>query len=833
MERLEIYPYQRVSENKSRREQAQQKQKKAPPRFKMPELQVLQRGMQAWQALGQMITPGNVLIALGAIIMARAFILGELLPYIYAFMAAFAWKSRERSTVAVLFALLGFLTVLSGAALWSNIITLLILATVMTYAAMPADKTWWGLPVLTAAVIFISKSILLAMTDISFYMEMIIVFEALLAGILTFVLMISSEVLRSRKALTAFSFEEMASFLILGIGLVMGLNDVHIFGLGISSIICRLGILIAAYLWGSGGGTMVGVMSGIIPSIASSVFAQSLGMYALSGLLAGVFRNFGRMGVIIGFMMGNLALSMFIAENQVALMGIWETGIASVLFFLLPETLKEKIPTASLGPVSGGMNTTDPIENHIKANVESRIQNLAEVFDELSSTFTAASQAESEPQGIAYLNYLYDELSHGFCEGCSRYNKCWEQDCFNTSQQLLDIFTVAEAEGQVTYEKCPAPFKNRCIHGRELVSTINYLFDNLRMNEYWSGKIGESRELVARQLKGVSQVVKNLAQEIGLETVVDFELRTDLLKACARQGINLKDITPIRTSGEQLILEVVAASCVDGAGCELSIAPALSALMGEKIEVCAKKCPRFKGQGACEFTLTRAFTYSVQSAVAQVAREEVSGDSYVITTLKEGKELLVLSDGMGVGEPASAQSQTAVSLLENMLNSGFDKEVALKTINSVLLLRSTSETFTTLDMILIDLYTAEIDFIKTASAPSFVKRGHQVVAISSSSLPMGILKEVEVVSEKRSLFPRDMVLMISDGVLEASRTMNGEEWITRLLSELNESDPQVVAEMVINEALRLAHGKPHDDMTAICMSIGLQGTTGTGTRGQV
>ncbi|MDD4172595.1 MAG: SpoIIE family protein phosphatase, partial [Syntrophomonas sp.] len=154
-------------------------------------------------------------------------------------------------------------------------------------------------------------------------------------------------------------------------------------------------------------------------------------------------------------------------------------------------------------------------------------------------------------------------------------------------------------------------------------------------------------------------------------------------------------------------------------------------------------------------------------------------------------------------------------------------------INSVLLLRSTSETFTTLDMILIDLYTAEIDFIKTASAPSFVKRGHQVVAISSSSLPMGILKEVEVVSEKRSLLPRDMVLMISDGVLEASRTMNGEEWITRLLSELNESDPQVVAEMVINEALRLAHGKPHDDMTAICMSIGLQGTTGTGTRGQV
>ncbi|HAY22045.1 MAG TPA: stage II sporulation protein E, partial [Desulfobacterales bacterium] len=219
--------------------------------------------------------------------------------------------------------------------------------------------------------------------------------------------------------------------------------------------------------------------------------------------------------------------------------------------------------------------------------------------------------------------------------------------------------------------------------------------------------------------------------------------------------------------------------------------------MGEKMEVCAKKCPLLRGQGACEFSLRRAFGYRAHSSVAQVAHQEVSGDSYVITTLKEGKELLVLSDGMGVGEPASVQSQTAVKLLENMLNSGFDKEVALHTINSVLLLRSTTETFTTLDMLLIDLYTAGVDFIKTASAPSFIKQGQRTTMISSSSLPMGILKDVEVVSEKRYLHSGDFVLMISDGVLDASQTIPGEDWITRLLAGVNEYDPQVIAELVI------------------------------------
>jgi len=819
LERLEIYPYQRIVELNSRKKT----KKKKSIRFKMPELNLAQMSYQIWKGAAQLMSAGNVMMAIGTVIMARSFILGELLPFIYAFIAAFAWTSRERSTVALFFSLMGFLTVLDGTALWTNLITVLVLAAVMTWIKVPDNKVWWGVPILTTAVIFLSKTILLLMIHISFYQEMLIVFEALLAGILTYVLMVSSEVIKSRKALTNFSFEEMTAFVILGIGLVMGLNDIHIFGLGISSIICRLGILIAAFLWGSGGGTMVGVMSGIIPSIASSVFAQSLGMYALSGLLAGIFRNFGRLGVIIGFMMGNLALSMFISENQVALMGIWETGIASLIFYLLPEALKEKLPLESLGPVNKiQTDELNRVDSHIKAAVGSRIQNLAEVFDELSSTFTAPAGQAAQPQSVAYLNYLYDELSHGFCEGCTRYKSCWDHDCYNTSQLLMDIFTLAEDEGQVSYDNTSSAFKRKCIHGRELVSTINYLFDNLRMNEYWSGKIDESRELVARQLKGVSQVVKSLAEEIEVETMVDFELRTTLLKACSRQGINLRDVTPIRTSGEQLLLEVVAGSCVDGSGCELSIAPALSCIMGEKMEVCAKKCPRFKGQGACEFTLTRAFAYNVQSAVAQVAREEVSGDSYTISTLKEGKELLVLSDGMGVGQPASSQSQTAVNLLENLLNSGFDKEVALKTINSVLLLRSTSETFTTLDMVMIDLYTAEVDFIKTASAPSFVKRGNQVATISSSSLPIGILNEVEMVSEKKSLLPGDMVLMVSDGVLDASRAVNGEEWIVRLLSGLNESNPQIVAEMIISQAVSLAQGKPHDDMTVICMNIELR-----------
>ncbi len=371
----------------------------------------------------------------------------------------------------------------------------------------------------------------------------------------------------------------------------------------------------------------------------------------------------------------------------------------------------------------------------------------------------------------------------------------------------------------MNYEDMPLSLKKRCLHGRELVTTVNYLFDNLRINEYWSEKMGESRQLVARQLKGVGQLVRNLADEIEVDSSIDVELREQLLKACKRLGINLKDVSPVRCKGELLSINVISASCVDGSGCDLSIAPALSSALGQKWEVCQKNCPAIMGRGACDFTLKRAFNYQVVSAVAQVAREEKSGDSLIVKTLDEGKELVVLSDGMGVGAKACEESNTAVKLLLDLLAGGFDKELALKTINSVLLLRSRGESFTTMDMMLIDLFNAELDFIKIASAPAYIKRGKQITVLSSSSLPIGILEEVEVNSERKTLLPRDIILMVSDGVMEASREQNGDIWIPRLLAQIRETDPHIIAQMVINRALSLAAGKPGDDMTAICLRL--------------
>lgn len=818
-DKLHIYPYQRISEGPINGKNTFRRRVFNLNNKINLDLQSILAGSAIY--LNSLLTLDRLLPAVLIVFMSRAFILGELLPFVYACLAAFGHRDRTRSVLLAVCAGIGLLTVLQGLSLGSALITILVLLGVINYIKMPAEKTWWGLPLLSIAVIFLSKTLIMFFTGISFYQEMIIIFEALISGVLTFVFLVAADSLRQHKPLATFSFEDIAAFMILGVGVIMGLNDVHLGGLSIAAILCRLGILIAAFLWGSGGGTMVGVMAGIIPSISSSIFAQSLGIYAISGLLAGLFRNFGRLGVIIGYMLGTLALSMFISETQATILGMWETGIACLIFLLLPASLKEKLPIQSLGPIRNLKEKDLNMNFGIKDTARNRIEHLAGVFDELSSTFMEETRTRYQAEDSAYLAYLYDEISANFCSSCSRHEDCWGRNCYTTSQEILDIFSIAESSGEVNYEECPVSFRRRCIYGREMLGAINHLFDNLRINEYWLGRLQESRNLVSRQLQGISQVMKNLAQKVDVSTELDLELRESLLRDLKKRGLDIKDLNPVRSGGQQLYINTIMSACGDGHTCEYQVGPVISGLLGEKMEICEKKCPRITGRGQCEFTLTRAFNYRVNSGAAQVGKEQVCGDSFTIATLKEGKELIALSDGMGVGEKACSESQAAVRLLENLLSTGFDQETSLQTINSVLLLRSTSESFATLDMLMIDLYTAELDVIKVGSAPSFVKRGKKVGVITSNSVPVGILDNLEVISEKRALYPRDILVMVSDGVLEASRDVGGEFWIQEFLSDVDEKDPQILAEMIINKALSLCHGQPADDMTVICMYVEL------------
>ena len=149
-----------------------------------------------------------------------------------------------------------------------------------------------------------------------------------------------------------------------------------------------------------------------------------------------------------------------------------------------------------------------------------------------------------------------------------------------------------------------------------------------------------------------------------------------------------------------------------------------------------------------------------------------------------------------------------------------DRPMIIRTINSFLRAKSNDEIFTTLDLSFIDLYTGKLQVIKNGSPPTFIKRKDRVDIISSKSLPIGILENVDSNIYEDSLEDGDILIMMSDGVLDSNSTeLNPEEWMMEIIRDIDSQNPKKITEEILNRANLAGQNQPKDDMTIMATKI--------------
>jgi len=201
--------------------------------------------------------------------------------------------------------------------------------------------------------------------------------------------------------------------------------------------------------------------------------------------------------------------------------------------------------------------------------------------------------------------------------------------------------------------------------------------------------------------------------------------------------------------------------------------------------------------------------------------QPVCGDYYTLLELGFREHVIILSDGMGNGHRAAAESKITATMLERMLEAGFPLEVVLRTVNSLLQLRSREEIFATVDMAVIDLVKGEAELLKIGAAPSFIKRGKDVYKIGASSLPIGILENIEMESCQEKLYSNDLLVLVTDGACDPDGDIG---WIVSFLRQMENSPPQIVADRILEETARRFGSCLRDDLTVItCRLLRLKG----------
>jgi len=212
--------------------------------------------------------------------------------------------------------------------------------------------------------------------------------------------------------------------------------------------------------------------------------------------------------------------------------------------------------------------------------------------------------------------------------------------------------------------------------------------------------------------------------------------------------------------------------------------------------------------------------FHVELGIAQLAKggQEICGDYYSYLELRDGRQVLILSDGMGTGSRAEQQSSATVRLVEQLLLAGFQKDVVVRTVNTILQLRSREEAFATLDVLLVDTEKGEAEFLKTGAAPSFVRTSDSLREIQSASVPLGILNEVEMQESRVLLADDTLIVMVSDGIFEVAPEQ--PDWLQQYLTKQKHTHPQVVADEILAQACRLyGSDKLRDDLTVLVCRV--------------
>ena len=199
----------------------------------------------------------------------------------------------------------------------------------------------------------------------------------------------------------AFTIEEvMGTSLLLAISVTV-FGSINIFGFSIQNILSILIVLVLGWknglLVGATGGITIGVVLGVITGTEPIMIAA----YAISGLIAGLLNRFGRIGVIVGFALGNVVLAYAANGNTTDLIMFQEILIASLGLLAIPKNIEinieDLVGSTRLLPESTGGDLEENKDTIYKLNsISETIFDMAESYSEAAATILTEEELKAQ-----------------------------------------------------------------------------------------------------------------------------------------------------------------------------------------------------------------------------------------------------------------------------------------------------------------------------------------------------------------------------------------------------------------------------------------------------
>lgn len=607
-----------------------------------------------------------------------------------------------------------------------------------------------------------------------------------------------------------FSIEELISIAIILCLIVSGIGRLEVFGVDIRSLLGIIVVVTIAYSGGISAGTILGVTMGIIIGITTRNLFWPIGLYSICGLIVGIFKDTGKFFSALAYTIAYFLVAMY--SDSIGLSNILEVSISAMWLLLIPNNFIKDI----LGEINNeekSKNINDIQIQGIKNEFMDRLDGFKNILNTISSSLNNLSENNNlliKNKSVALIENLADRV----CFNCELNNKCWGRELHTTFSCFGELIGSCES-GKIII---PKELDKKCVKLNTLLKGTENLLNNYTINENVKNRLIQGRRLIANQINNMSIAMEDIIRDFERDVSNCIEVDKLLRKTFSKNSIEYNEVYSYTDRCGHLKIKVKRESCEGCSYCIKNVLPVISDLIKLPLSLTDDGCRINPDNNECTFVIEETPKYNILSYAAFTPKEgeKYSGDTFSFGKNKNGLYVTTVSDGMGSGPEAGAESNITVNLIEKFIEQGFDEATSINTINSIMGMKfNEDEKFTTLDMNIIDLYTGDISFIKVGGVVSFIKRGNEVEVIESSELPFGILDSIEVSKIKRKIKHGDIIVTITDGIVDVDKNNAGNyKWLKNYL-ENSSTNPEYLSRDILDKAKGLCNGKIFDDMTVV------------------
>ncbi len=467
-----------------------------------------------------------------------------------------------------------------------------------------------------------------------------------------------------------------------------------------------------------------------------------------------------------------------------------EITITTLLFIAMPPSLKKRIANM--------FKVKKPKQGLTRSS--QKLTQVAQAMEDIANNI-GADEKHLPPE-------LLSSTVDSCCKHCLRSSVCWGAQYSASMDMLNAISNTLRKDGFLNEVNLPKHFLDICVNPQEFATHAQREFAQFQ-SDMKPEKIHEN-DVIKGHYKNFSLILSDIGETIDDNDERDISLEERVKSLFHDKGAQISSIEASYNRHDKL--RICGNSNEPLPNLDFA-QPAIGTLTRRKIAV-----PEvWKSENSWHFVINEEQNFSISSAkfVSPAANESIAGDTVREFRTQDMHYVAVISDGMGAGKKAANKSSTAVDYLEKLMQAGLRRDTAVKILNGAMISSEASEVFTTLDCMILDMYSGEIEFVKAGAAPCFVLRGKELAKVECKSLPIGILDEVEAEIYHMRAYDGDIIIMMSDGVLS-----HGDDG-KALMEFCRNFDPNSgnFAKAIVSFAAEHMTAKERDDMSALVLKI--------------